>query len=108
VNEEGSVSDDPRGIASGVGRGGQLKLLDDEVAVHGVAQQPAQGVEAAGVSGLKRIAAAGEDGGGGMGVACAGLRSVQVVAEVGGDDDERAGCVELGQQGGDRPLGFPS
>jgi hypothetical protein len=40
------MSGDAPGIASGVSRRGDLQLLDDEVAVHGVAQQPAQGVEA--------------------------------------------------------------
>jgi hypothetical protein len=37
VKQEGSISDDAPWIASGVGRRGQLELLDDEVAVHGVA-----------------------------------------------------------------------
>jgi hypothetical protein len=63
MKQEGSVSDDARGIAFGVGRRGELELLDDEVAVRGVTQQPAQGMEAAGVAGLKRIALAGDDGG---------------------------------------------
>ena len=98
MKQEGSVSDDAPGIASGVGRRGELELLDDEVAVHGVAQQPAQGMEAAGVAGLKRVAVAGDDGGGGVGVAFTGLRTVQVMAEVGGDDDDRAGCAEHGGQ----------
>jgi len=67
VPHEGSVSDDAPGIASGIGRCGQPKLLDDEVAVRGMAEQTAQDVEAAGVAWLKRIAVAGEDGGGGIG-----------------------------------------
>ena len=47
MKQEGSVSDDAPGIAFGVGRRGELELLDDEVAVRGVTQQPAQGMEAA-------------------------------------------------------------
>ena len=47
MKQEGSVSDDPLGIAFGVSRRGELELLDDEVAVRGVTHQPAQGVEAA-------------------------------------------------------------
>jgi hypothetical protein len=43
MKQEGSVSDDAPGIAFGVGRRGELELLDDEVAVRGVTQQPAQG-----------------------------------------------------------------
>jgi hypothetical protein len=40
----------------------------------------------------------------GVGVAIAGLRTVQVMAEVGGDNGYRAGRAEKGgQESGDRP-----
>jgi len=59
-------------------------------------------VEAAGVGRVERVAVAGEYGGCGGYVAVSRLRSVQVVAQVGGDDGDRAGDVEQGgQQGGD-------
>jgi hypothetical protein len=98
VEQEGSVSDDAPGIASGVGRCGHLELLDEQTAVRGVAEKPAQGVIAAGVAGLKRIAVAGDDGRRGVDVAFTGLRTVQVMAEVGGDDGDRAGRGEQGGQ----------
>jgi len=79
MKQEGSVSDDAPGIAFGVGRRGELELLDDEVAVRGVTQQPVQGMEAACVAGLKRIAVAGDDGGRGVDVAFTGLRTVAIL-----------------------------
>src|SRR5688500_4080320 len=98
MKQEGSVSDDSPGIAFGVSRRGELELLDDEVAVRGVTQQPAQGMETACVAGLQRIAVAGDAGRRGVDVAFTGLRTVQVMAEVGGDDDDRAGYAEHGGQ----------
>ena len=103
MEHEGSVSDDASGVGSGIGGRGQLEQLDGEVAVHGVVQQPAQRVKAAGVGRLECLAAPGGNGGCGCRVAFASLRSVQVVTEVCGDDSDRAGRVEQrGQQGGDR------
>ena len=62
VEHEGSVADDASGVASRVRRSGQLEQLDVEVAIHGMAQQPAQRMRTAGVGRLKCLAVAVEDG----------------------------------------------
>ena len=83
MEHEGSVADDASGVASRVRRSGQLEQLDVEVAIHGMAQQPAQRMRTAGVGRLQCLAVAVEDGSPGDGVAFSRPRLGQIVAQVG-------------------------